>query len=362
MMFQKANESNDPNEIDPFSTIVRIRLILDMIDNPHPHKHDHDENFNIENVRVPLAKLTKNSENTDIPSSILAYFPLHDTRKRNELREKWLLTHLFDPWKDLPIHEIKGYIGEKAGLYFVFTAHYTKWLVYLSIASIMVIIELVVRFILTGSFNQALLDSYTIPFYCAFVSFWAQLMIEGWKRKEARRAMEWGMTDFETCLQPTRHEYEGIPGKSYINGKSFLYVSPTTKFRLVCISNIIVMLMMLGVIGCVSIIFYLQYIVSEYSNGSGSSVVSVLSAIQVIVLNYLYEKKSTELTDMENHRTDTEYEDSLIGKLFAFSFVNSYASLFYVAFIKQNTGQSCTNGPCIVDLSYQLAVIFGKLI
>ena len=36
----------------------------------------------------------------------------------------------------------------------------------------------------------------------------------------------------------------------------------------------------------------------------------------------------------ENHRTDTEYTNNLIIKIFAFYFVNSYTSLFYMAFFK----------------------------
>ena len=58
-------------------------------------------------------------------------------------------------------------------------------------------------------------------------------------------------------------------------------------------------------------------------------------------------------------RTDTEYNDALIGKLFVFSFVNSYASLFYVAFLKYNIFNVPCNGPCMVDLAYQLTILFG---
>ena len=41
----------------------------------------------------------------------------------------------------------------------------------------------------------------------------------------------------------------------------------------------------------------------------------------------------------ENHRTQTQYDDALIIKLFAFQFTNSYSSLFYIAFFR---------GVCIV--------------
>ena len=51
-------------------------------------------------------------------------------------------------------------------------------------------------------------------------------------------------------------------------------------------------------------------------------------------------RKSFVLTKkQENHRTDTEYEDNLIAKTFMFQFVNSYASLIYIAFIKEQIGQ-----------------------
>ena len=36
----------------------------------------------------------------------------------------------------------------------------------------------------------------------------------------------------------------------------------------------------------------------------------------------------------ENHRTQTEYDDALIIKLFVFQFCNSYSSLYYIAFFR----------------------------
>ena len=46
-------------------------------------------------------------------------------------------------------------------------------------------------------------------------------------------------------------------------------------------------------------------------------------------------KTSLFLFFIENHRTQTSYEDALILKLFGFQFVNSYTSLFYIAFFRQ---------------------------
>jgi hypothetical protein len=52
------------------------------------------------------------------------------------------------------------------------------------------------------------------------------------------------------------------------------------------------------------------------------------------VLNAIYGSVAIALNDYENHRTDTQYEDALIAKTFIFQYVNSFASLFYISFVK----------------------------
>lgn len=65
-------------------------------------------------------------------------------------------------------------------------------------------------------------------------------------------------------------------------------------------------------------------------------------------------------SNVENHRTDTEFEDHLIGKTFLFQFVNSYASLFYVAFIKTAAEGKCKgyHDGCMDELMMGLGIIF----
>ncbi|CAE7603802.1 Ano7, partial [Symbiodinium microadriaticum] len=75
------------------------------------------------------------------------------------------------------------------------------------------------------------------------------------------------------------------------------------------------------------------------------------------ILNVIYQDLAVYLTNNENHRTDTQYEDALIAKLFAFQFVNSYASFVYIAFIKTTIGDPC-QGSCMSELSVALVTIF----
>ncbi|CAM9635330.1 unnamed protein product, partial [Heterosigma akashiwo] len=52
---------------------------------------------------------------------------------------------------------------------------------------------------------------------------------------------------------------------------------------------------------------------------------------------------SVWLNNAENFRTDTEYEDGLVAKTFAFQFVNSYATFYYTAFFKRSS-EGCDYG------------------
>lgn len=52
------------------------------------------------------------------------------------------------------------------------------------------------------------------------------------------------------------------------------------------------------------------------------------------ILFQFYHQLAIWLTNVENPRTQTEYEDSYTFKIFLFEFVNFYSSLIYIAFFK----------------------------
>jgi hypothetical protein len=59
------------------------------------------------------------------------------------------------------------------------------------------------------------------------------------------------------------------------------------------------------------------------------------------------------------NRTDSAFEDSMIGKIFIFQFINSYASFFYLAFIAQYTGDCPKDVGCMPSLAYNVGIIFA---
>jgi hypothetical protein len=98
-------------------------------------------------------------------------------------------------------------------------------------------------------------------------------------------------------------------------------------------------------------------------NGQTAQIISSGAlALQIYLFNWIFGKVSRRLNDYENYRTQEEYENGLIYKTFLFKFVNSYASLFYIAFFKKydtKVGGCLSNDIyCMDELQVTLGVIF----
>lgn len=330
-------------QIHPFRSLDRIKLVLEVMES------DEDWGGGLE-----MFNLKENG-------SILSFYPMRDMTIANRLGREWLPYHV-RPWQQ-PIDDIRDYFGEKIALYFEFLGHYTSWLMPNAICGLIVMVDILVETAMYGSLANALGAGVLVPFYCIFVSFWSQFMLEFWKRKESTKAMEWGMSNFED-VEEDRAEYTGDLIYSYITGEQVKHFPKAKRERLVYWSSFIIGLMILLVIACTAVIFYGKYYVAEdidddSTAASAAEGLSLVNAVQIQVLNYLYGNLAISLTSAENHRTDTEHEDSLIAKLFMFQFINSYTSFFYIAFIKQNIGDPCAGG-CMQELCIQLSTIFSK--
>lgn len=63
---------------------------------------------------------------------------------------------------------------------------------------------------------------------------------------------------------------------------------------------------------------------------------SLVSLVCIQLASRTYKPMAVKLTDWENHRTQTEYDDSLVVKNFMFEFINNYFTLFFIAFLMGN--------------------------
>lgn len=195
------------------------------------------------------------------------------------------------------------------------------------------------------------------------MGLWSALFLENWKRTEKTTAMKWGMVGFEEEEQP-RPQFQGEKQRSPVTGKMEVFYPRFRRSIREAFSQSIISVMVLLVIGVIGCIFALRIAIANANVTIGgveiaSIIASILIAIQIQVLNGVFSDIALRLNNQENHRTDTEYEDALIAKTFLFQFVNSFASLFYIAFIKPfiQDIDPC-NGSCMMELQQTLATIF----
>eukprot|EP00904_Undaria_pinnatifida_P001459 jgi/Undpi1/11313/HiC_scaffold_30.g13611.m1 len=198
--------------------------------------------------------------------------------------------------------------------------------------------------------------------FAPIVVFWAIFMLEFWKRKEKRVALEWGMSGFETGEQ-TRPEYKGEFIASPINGKTILYYPTSKKTSKARQATAVIVSMILIVVSCIAAVYAFRWYLVYGTSGSwgrtwGGIITSIINSVQIQILNALYKKIAVSLNDFENHRTSTEYEDSLVIKLFCFTFCNSYGGFIYLAFVGEPVvGVACEKS-CMSLLATNLTIVF----
>jgi hypothetical protein len=260
---------------------------------------------------------------------ILGFYPLHDHVELTDLALQWLQMFQW-PWNQ-PNNQIKDYFGEKIGLYFLWLSHYTSWLLVAAVVGFFCWIN-----VATNGNNP---NAVIMPYFATFMAFWATFFLEFWKRKEITTSMEWGTVGFEQEELP-RPQFSGIKKPNPVNGRDYIYFPYTAKMRRLVESSMVISVFVLAVLGAVAGIFILKLVLTHMAVltqggiGFGGIIASIANAVVIQVMNAIYGEVAIALTDFENHRTDTAYEDSLITKTFIFQFVNSYSPLFYIAFVK----------------------------
>lgn len=314
---------------------------------------------------------------------ILAHFPLHNNwlltgRSTRFIRSispddeilkiailslnpKKLTESLIDSWEtrlirqQIPLDKIKNYYGEKIALYFEFLKYFQ---LHLLIPGVLGLGVFIVQRVLEQN-NPAVLACN--GFYCLFIIIWSTIFIEIWKRKESSQALVWGQTEFEKTDMP-RPQFKGMLRRSPVtDDMEEIHYESTKRIKSYIISGFTTSLIILIVLAIVAGLLILKQSNTTIFIYNGvdyvSLVCSVANAIQIQIFNIIYAKLVKVLTDLENHKTQNDYEDSLVLKTFCFQFVNSFNSLVYIAFIKpqvtNNSKESCMN-----ELYTQLISIF----
>ncbi|XP_078078837.1 anoctamin-7-like [Mustelus asterias] len=191
---------------------------------------------------------------------------------------------------------------------------------------------------------QSSFDNDATPWFGLVICLWGTIFVEMWKRINAKLVYEWDVENFEND-EPVRPEFYGTNiKKDPVTGEIEPYYPGTLRRSKMLLSFFVGALMVCWVFASlIGVVIYktwarLRITTSNSTEGFLLTTVgaSLLNVISIIILAKVYHIIAVKMTDWENHRTQTNYNDALILKLFAFHFANSYSSLFYIAFLRKN--------------------------
>ncbi|KAF8792768.1 Anoctamin-4 like protein [Argiope bruennichi] len=323
-----------------------------------------------------------------------AAYPLHDGpygkgAYKKEEGEPNLRRLLYSEWarfgcwyKRQPLCLIRRYFGEKTALYFAWLGFYTTMLIpaaFLGLFTMIYGISTMKSNIPSkeicdpdgpGSFPMCpqcdkrcdywtlkdgclfsqivhLFDNAATVGFAVFMSLWATMFMEFWKRKQATLAWEWNLADLDYGMEQIRPEYESTVKNYRLNpvtmSRFFRFWSKV--YRIAAANSAVLFVLSLLLATVFGLIVYRIILVTvltasdhhiwkTYAKITTSITASLVNLVVIVIMDKVYRELTAKLTNLEQPRTQREYEDSFTFKMFLFEFINMYSSLIYIAFFK----------------------------
>lgn len=295
--------------------------------------------------------------------AIKAWFPLHDEEDIFELKQK-IFSFSVVPGSDEKATNsgvqdlLRNYLGEEIALYFKFLTHYIIYLAPIAVLGAASTLNVLLLWLQSGDYFIAVNSAWSVPLFALVVCGWALVFTRTWATKEKYYAMRWGSTEFEET-EVELPSYEGNPKRSYIDGSWIKIVDRKEQSSRGRVSTLVISSLSMLVIGVIAVTFYFKFWMITHNMADYSVIADLMNALTIAVLDVVYKDVAMAMTSYENHRTQTSFNDSMITKLFLFSFANSYAPAIYIAFLKRAVGDACLNSSCMGELGMSMAVIFS---
>ena len=366
-----------------------------------------------------------------LKGAYIAGYPTHDgpdhlesqrkpTNDRQRLRCDWSRPGRI--FKYQPYGAIKEYFGSQIAFYFAWVGFYTGMLVPLALVGLIVFLygigsaggHIPVRDVCDDK-NKGLwymcplcdkkcsywdlasttcVYAYVTHFFdnngtvalAVIASIWGTLFLEFWKRQQKIYAYQWHVDSLEEEEEPLRPEFPAeYLVKNEVTGKLEPTVPKVTRYsRYGGIITIILFMVALVVGAVVGVIIYRVAVFASLSGHSDRNIqarariltsvtAATLNLIAINMMKMVYNKVAVWLTDWENPPTRTDYENSFTLKMYMFQFVNTYASVFYIAFFKAGHVigtpsryeriadkfrlDGCSEQGCFLELCVQLLIL-----
>ncbi|GAB1604800.1 anoctamin-8-like isoform X2, partial [Argonauta hians] len=314
---------NIHNELDFFTSQERQSIVYGMLNNIRSAGNERINDIVFRDGQAIIPTLLTHNV-------IAKVFPLHNNDNLMQLRNGWVNAFC----KTQPLNEICEYFGVKIAMYFAFLGHYTTALCIPALLGL-------VMWTMEG--YEQTFDDWCFVGFALFNVLWATLYLEHWKRRSAELAYKWGTLDKndEVNIDP-RPFYKGELEVSSVTGRlePFYPIWKRNLFRYFV--TVPVVILCLGIVFIVMLAnFYIEDLITKLVDAGEYAFIAkvfpkVCHAASIFTLDRMYTRVAYWLNDMENYRMQEAYENHLIIKLVLFQFVNSFLSLFYIAFYLQD--------------------------
>ena len=206
-----------------------------------------------------------------------------------------------------------------------------------------------VAYFLTQSINDTL-DTEANGLFGLAIAVWATTFFESWKRKQGTIQYLWNCNDTSYSCQDERDEsfkFNWIYNATTDQPEKRQKVQQKQKKRLLlCAQGIF--------LTCVIICMFLHNIIAarfgDQTDPATGLVIkkatlvqkvegyieTVIYSILIVLFELAYKRIALMVTELENYQYQTQYDDTLITRLFIFNFFNFYLPLFIAAFVKRN--------------------------
>uniref|UniRef100_A0A672RHF1 Anoctamin n=1 Tax=Sinocyclocheilus grahami TaxID=75366 RepID=A0A672RHF1_SINGR len=340
--------------------------------------------------------------------------PTKKVRHSRLLHDEWARYGAF--YKYQPVDLIRKYFGEKIGLYFAWLGVYTQLLIPASVVGIIVFfygwatVETNIpsqemcdedqNFTMCPLCDRAcdywhlstacgtarashLFDNPATVFFAIFMSLWAAMFLEHWKRRQISLNYSWDLTGMEeeedkkitlNVFLPSQTGHEKLTWRDRLPGYLINISSILFMFGVTCSAVFSVIIYRITISALMAMSPDPE--VKSNVRVTVTATAVIINLVVILILDEIYGMVAAWLTELEIPKTETNFEERLILKAFLLKFMNAYAPIFYVAFFKGRFAgrpgdyvyvfndyrmEECAPGGCLIELCIQLSIIMlGK--
>ncbi|XP_053175022.1 anoctamin-10 [Scomber japonicus] len=280
-------------------------------------------------------------------SVIVDTLPLHKYDKLKALSEAWYSGNQLAQ----PLDSVNAYFGSPVAFYFSFLEFYTWSLLPPAILGLTITYfsgEVQKEMVESVSGSQVtIVDDDAGPGHiiqAVFSMLWSTVVIELWKRRSASLSYRWGTLHLAERFAEPRPGFHGDLGVNPVTGRvEPLFPEWQRDLRMALVS-VPVVGMFLGLVVLGMVCFYwgegqVKQLHQDWDSLLTQTLLYMPSVLHIIYTNMLanvYKTVAQSLTEYENHREESAFQNHLTAKVLVFTFFNYFAVLFHIAFFKQD--------------------------